>query len=248
MAEGTYPSVYVVDTHTIRPPVLPKLSQGRRCAGRAQTLLFLLVSVALCGMTIEACLIYSLYQTEPVTSASASSSKIIAEQAVTSPVKWRKPVLPSKPVAHLTDGQDVVHGERIMSWSKDADPLLYEMDYKDRSLIIQKEGYYYVYSKVFFMDNDLFHHFVDLRTEKYIGKSINLLQSRQYSNCKKNECNKRSNSYLGGVFHLEKGDAIFVKGFNDLSRKRSSMPWDTLSDSSLTGGRHVCVSTQGHQK
>ncbi|KAM7387175.1 hypothetical protein PAMA_009678 [Pampus argenteus] len=216
MAECAYPSVYVVDTHTIGPPVPPKLSQGRRRAGKAQTLLFVLVSVALCGMTIEACLIYRLYQTEPVTSA--TSSKIIAEQAVTSPVvKWRKPVLPSKPVAHLTDGQDVVHEKMIMSWSRDADPLLHEMDYKDNSLVIQKDGYYFVYSKVFFMDNGLFHHFVELHTEKYIGKSINLLQSRQYFICKKHRCDgydKRSNSYLGGVFHLERGNAIFVKVSN----------------------------------
>ncbi|KAM7387176.1 hypothetical protein PAMA_009678 [Pampus argenteus] len=154
----------------------------------------------------------------PLQVTSATSSKIIAEQAVTSPVvKWRKPVLPSKPVAHLTDGQDVVHEKMIMSWSRDADPLLHEMDYKDNSLVIQKDGYYFVYSKVFFMDNGLFHHFVELHTEKYIGKSINLLQSRQYFICKKHRCDgydKRSNSYLGGVFHLERGNAIFVKVSN----------------------------------
>lgn len=97
-----------------------------------------------------------------------------------------------------------------MGWSTDADPLLYEMEYKDRSLVLQKAGYYYVYSKVFFSDNGVFHHFVDLRTEKYYGKSINLLQSRKYST----KSNKQSNSYLGGVFYLDKDDAIFVKVSN----------------------------------
>ncbi|XP_042249053.1 tumor necrosis factor ligand superfamily member 14-like [Thunnus maccoyii] len=210
MAEGGHPSVYVVDSHATFPPVPPRLSQGRRRAGVGQTLLFILMSVALCGMTIEACLIYRLYQTESVTSASVS--KIIAEQNATA-AKLHSPVIsPSKPVAHLTDGQDVVHAKDIMAWSTDADPLLYKIDYKDRSLVIQKEGYYYVYSKVSFTDKDKFHHRVDLRTEKFTGKSINLLKSRKYSNHFKHP--EQSNSYLGGVFHLSKGDAIFVKVSN----------------------------------
>ncbi len=66
MAEGGCPSVYVVDSYATRPTVPPRLSKGQQRGGVAQTLLFLLVSVALCGMAIEACLIYSLYQRESV--------------------------------------------------------------------------------------------------------------------------------------------------------------------------------------
>ncbi|XP_067426486.1 tumor necrosis factor ligand superfamily member 14-like isoform X2 [Thunnus thynnus] len=210
MAEGGHPSVYVVDSHATFPPVPPRLSQGRRRAGVGQTLLFILMSVALCGMTIEACLIYRLYQAESVTSASVS--KIIAGISATATKLRSRVISPSKPVAHLTDGQDVVHAKDIMAWSTDADPLLYKIDYKDRSLVIQKEGYYYVYSKVSFSDNGIFHHRVDLRTEKFTGKSINLLKSRKYSNHFKHP--EQSNSYLGGVFHLFKDDAIFVKVSN----------------------------------
>ncbi len=93
----------------------------------------------------------------------------------------------------------------------DADPLLHEMDYKDKSLIVQKEGYYYVYSKVSFLDTDVFHHSVHVKTKLYIGKSIPLLSSRKYS---EGSSKIRSNSYLGGVFHLNKDDALFVKVSN----------------------------------
>ncbi|XP_044036760.1 tumor necrosis factor ligand superfamily member 14 [Siniperca chuatsi] len=209
MAEDGYPSVYVVDSHATLPPVPPKLSKGKRRAGVAQTLLFLLVSVALCGMAIEACFIYRLYKPESATSG--STSKLAGEDA-TSPIKMPSlDILPSKPVAHLTDGQDVVHENQTMAWSMDADPLLHEMDYKDRSLVIQKEGFYYVYSKVSFMDTNVFHHSVHLKTKLYIGKSIPLLKSRKYS---EGSSNIRSNSYLGGVFHLYKDDALFVKVSN----------------------------------
>lgn len=93
-----------------------------------------------------------------------------------------------------------------------ADPLLYEMGYKDGDLIIQKEGFYYVYSKVNFLDADVFHHAIELKTARYTGgKGITLLQSRKYSEGSKK---MRSNSFLGGVFHLYKDDAIFVKVSN----------------------------------
>lgn len=201
MSECGYPSVYVVDTHATRPPVPPRLNRGRRSAGAAQTLLILLVCVALCGMAIEALFIYRLYKSESATSASAS--KIIADEVTPAPSLV---LSPSKPLAHLTDGQDVVHGQHVMEWSMVADPLLYDMGYKNGSLVIQKEGYYHVYSKVSFSDIDGFRHAIHRKTKRYFGKSIPLLMSK----FSETSGQMRSNSYLGGVFYLRKDDALFV--------------------------------------
>lgn len=95
-----------------------------------------------------------------------------------------------------------------MAWSTIAEPLLHEMYYEDRCLLIQKEGFYYVYSKVSFFDTGAFYHSVEKKTKLYVGKSIPLLNSRKYS---KGSSKLQSNSYLGGVFHLQKDDALFVK-------------------------------------
>ncbi|XP_035510320.1 tumor necrosis factor ligand superfamily member 14 [Morone saxatilis] len=206
MDESGYPSVYVVDSHVTRPSLPPRLSERPQRAGVTQTLLFLLVSLALCGMVIEACFIYRLHQHE--SGSSASPSKLIAGEDVAAPTKRPSLVTPSKPVAHLTDGQHIVHGKKIMAWSMAAEPLLYKMYYKDQCLVIQKEGFYYVYSKVSFRDSNIFHHSIELNTTLYSGKSITLLLSRKYS---EGSSSKRSNSYLGGVFHLQESDAIFVK-------------------------------------
>ncbi|KAM9744883.1 tumor necrosis factor ligand superfamily member 14 [Menidia menidia] len=225
VAEGGYPSVYVVDTHATRPPLPPRLNQRKRATGPAQTLLFLLVSLALCGMVIEACFIYRLYQEESATQA--SFSKLIAESS--SPTKLPgQDILPSKPVAHLTDGHDPkVHGKTIMAWNQNADPLLYQMDYKDGKLIILKEGFYYVYSKIYFSEHDSFHHFVNLSTERYAGEYITLLESRYSRHKNKNSpslSNMKSNSYLSGVFHLHKNDAlcVSVKNMSQLIRYKPS--------------------------
>lgn len=65
MAPGkiSYPSVFVVDSPTRPPPLPPKPSYRHRQKG-IQTLLVVLVVVALCGMTVEACFIYRLYATK----------------------------------------------------------------------------------------------------------------------------------------------------------------------------------------
>lgn len=203
LSAGEGPSVYVVDSYATRPPLPPRLNQQPRRSGASQTLLFLLVSLALCGVVIEACFIYQLHHSQSISSPIAS--KLTAGGEVNSP---RKPVRPSKPVAHLTGGQDAVHGKKTMSWSLLANPILKEMGYRNRGLIIQKEGYYFVYSKVFFTDNGTFYHSVEKETDKYAGGFIPLLQSRKYS---PRSDTVRSNSFLGGVFKLEKNDALYVK-------------------------------------
>ncbi|XP_071376368.1 tumor necrosis factor ligand superfamily member 6-like [Centroberyx affinis] len=177
-------------------------------AGVAQTLLFLLVSLALCGMAIEAYFIYRLYNPEPADSA--SSAKILSDKcALPAPTRRPNLILPSKPVAHLTGGHGVHHGPEIMSWSTDTDPLLFEMEYKQGKIVIQKEGYYYVYSKVFFVEGSAFSHSMRLETPRDVWGDIPLLQSRKYSRKPGKEAH--SNSYLGGVFHLHKNDSIFVR-------------------------------------
>lgn len=110
---------------------------------------------------------------------------------------------------YFSDGQDVAHAKNKMAWSMNADPLLYEMTYKDRELKIEKEGYYYVYSKVFFSDSNGFQHRISMHTDRYSG-NITLLQSRKYPSHSKVSQKTQSNSYLGGVFHLYKDDGIFV--------------------------------------
>ncbi|XP_029996196.1 tumor necrosis factor ligand superfamily member 14-like isoform X2 [Sphaeramia orbicularis] len=213
MAEerGKYISVYLVDDHLTHPPQTPTVKVKQRCSGLELVLLFL-VSLVLCGMIIQAFFIYRLYQ--PESTNSGSSSKLIGGEDEPMAKKWDRLIdPPSKPAAHLTDGLDVVLGSEILTWSLNGDPLLYKLDYSDGSLIIQTEGYYYVYSKVTFLDKSTFHHSVHRKTKLYTGKSIVLLESRMYSS---RSGNIQSNSYLGGVFHLYKDDALFVKVSNTL--------------------------------
>ena len=108
-------------------------------------------------------------------------------------------------------GPQAPHGDGVMVWNMQAEPILHEMEYKDGKLVIQKEGYYYVYSKIFFSEVDVaFTHSVCRTTPRYLGKDIELLKSRRY-HPKFGKMMSTSNSYLGGVFHLFEDDSIFVK-------------------------------------
>lgn len=93
-----------------------------------------------------------------------------------------------------------------MAWSTAADPLLHEMHYSGTKLFVKKEGYYFVYSKVYFSVDTAFKHSVHVVTKRYLGKSIPLMEARKTANKV-----VRSNSYLGGVFHLYEDDALFVQ-------------------------------------
>lgn len=98
-----------------------------------------------------------------------------------------------------------------MRWSLVAPHLLHQVGYNNNtgSLVIQKEGFYQLYSKVAFKDTPVFHHSVQRNTSRYKGKEIPLLTARKYSAPKQPDGS--SNSYLGGVFHLQVNDSVFVR-------------------------------------
>ncbi|KAM4534571.1 tumor necrosis factor ligand superfamily member 14 [Fundulus diaphanus] len=230
MGRSDIPSVYVVDSHGTRPALPPRPGREKKQSEAAQYLLFLLVTLALFGLIIEACFIYQLHHSKNADSASASKSTGGMSQqflpqitkglelyfldlkticlSITQLVLLRP--LKTTVMGFVHHGQDVHPDPHVMSWSTIAEPLLYGMTYKDPNLIIQKEGYYYIYSKVHFADSGSFHHSVTVQTERYAGGVITLLKSRRYLSKKEKGSNNLSNSFLGGVFHLYKNDAICV--------------------------------------
>ncbi|XP_028310764.1 tumor necrosis factor ligand superfamily member 14 [Gouania willdenowi] len=212
MAEGGGPPVFMVDTYGARAPPVPKRERAQRSCGVAQVLLFILVTLALCGLVVEAFFIYSLHQSKYQDSC-AMSSKQVADEDVFSATKPRlNALLHQKPAAHLAGGPEAHQDQHVMGWNVNGEPLLHEIDYENKRLVIQKEGYYFIYSKVFFTDSDTFYHSVQKHTVRYAEHSISLLLSRNYSP----PSNKyyRQNSFLGGVFYLEKHDALFVNVTN----------------------------------
>uniref|UniRef100_A0A3P9DU77 THD domain-containing protein n=1 Tax=Maylandia zebra TaxID=106582 RepID=A0A3P9DU77_9CICH len=149
----------------------------------AQTLLFVLLTVVLYGIAAQAFFINLLYHRELVSISSVYSSGSVQEN-------------------------------EVMLWHINNLTVLSGMAYKDGRLEVQEEGFYYVYSKVCFSDHglwnqspDFFHHFV-MKSAHLHGNHYTLMQSQKELRVNSSDLN---NSFLGGLFHLHKGDGIFVR-------------------------------------
>lgn len=71
----------------------------------------------------------------------------------------------------------------IVQWAKEGDAVTQDMTYKEGRLTVEKEGYYYIYSKVIMNaaeECSLSQHKVLKETKAY-DKPIELMQSKRYS-------------------------------------------------------------------
>ncbi|XP_062842491.1 tumor necrosis factor ligand superfamily member 14-like [Trichomycterus rosablanca] len=195
-----YPSVFVVDKETL-PPLPPKPGHMRGQARRnrlIQNTLFLIVCIILFGLAVEGYFIYNLYRKNPEPVSNKTTNK-----------KSMPIVLPSKPTAHLTAGKEKANTDGVMLWNLDPEPILYELKYEKGKLLVEKEGYYYVYSKIWFKSDGIFIHMVQKETPRYRNKPLDLLSDRRYQLKPAIKGSTRS-SYLGGVFYFYMKDAVFV--------------------------------------
>ncbi|KAL6482430.1 hypothetical protein MHYP_G00105100 [Metynnis hypsauchen] len=215
------PQVFVVDSQA---PVTLQPSGVRHASNKSKSyLLYLLVGLALLGVVIEAIFIYQLYQPSAAqassdTSRTAQRSGEKADLDGSSneiPPVWKEEE--NKPAAFLQGLNGAVGSDGVMLWQKDGlDPFVRGMDYKEGKLHIQTQGFYYVYSKVYFSETcALFKHQVKRRSPRYNNAPTDLMQSLRYS-CvgpQKHDQNRADvgNSFLGGVFLLYSGDSVYVQ-------------------------------------
>lgn len=217
VVEGAFPQIFVVDSQASYSN-LPNVRHMRK--GRIRQIfqkhLPILVGMALIGVLIEACLIAHLFHKMEKSSYEAPQQNGGFAQQHTSPKESKEIRIKITPSAHLAGAS--VRGEKanVVHWeSQHGETFLREMDYKDDSLVIKKEGHYFMYSKIHFAGNAtatctlLLHKFMKLANG--YDKPIELMRSKRY-HCRSqgSEDNDNDNSYLGGVFHLFRGDAIYV--------------------------------------
>ncbi|XP_054635769.1 tumor necrosis factor ligand superfamily member 14 isoform X2 [Dunckerocampus dactyliophorus] len=239
MAEASmtnHPQVFVVDSRaTFFSP--PSVRKTRRSPGVHRFLLLVLGLVVL-GLVVEGYFVYNLYMKTEAFSVcvsdplcrNLSNSKISAEQFGafkghvradgSNEVNPVQTLLGQKPFAHLMCSNSPIKEENVVQWvDKDGDAITYQMGYSNGRLLVKKEGYYYLYSKVQVNAAEacsLIQHKVMKDTEAY-DHSIELMKSKRSrcwtprpSSVKASGGEDLWDSFLAGIFHLQFGDKIFV--------------------------------------
>ncbi|KAK7161002.1 hypothetical protein R3I94_003846 [Phoxinus phoxinus] len=211
------PQVFVVDSQ-----VFPCKAPVRRDVPQLQ-LLYLLLSVALLGVFIEAVCICHLYSRHTPISSNIPRVEYVKgkKDAFTSSAHDSNNILPeknpkddSKPAAFLQIDPAATGGNGVLGWRTGSfSVFINKMDLKNKSLYILQNGYYYIFSKISHLENCIFfQHKVMLRTQSYSNTPIELMEGSRFL-CvpdKPQSSSERGSSYLGGIFRLSEGDSVFV--------------------------------------
>ncbi|XP_019744905.1 tumor necrosis factor ligand superfamily member 14 isoform X2 [Hippocampus comes] len=235
MAEGgvaRYPQVFVVDSQAGFFPA-PRPVKKTRWTPTGNKFLLLVVALAMLGLVVEGCFVYKLYLiteafsicvSDPLcrnmSNTRTSAQQVGSLNGGSNEVHPVPTLLGPKPFAHLICSSDQFGEKNVVQWvDKDGDSITHQMGYKNGRLLVEKDGYYYLYSKVQINAAEvcsLIEHKVMKDTGAY-DQSIELMQSKRSrcwtpepSSVKSSGGEDLWDSYLAGIFHLQSGDQIFV--------------------------------------
>ncbi|XP_006790952.1 tumor necrosis factor ligand superfamily member 14-like, partial [Neolamprologus brichardi] len=180
---GASPQVFVVDSQASYIKMPPE--RKPRWGSQLQKFLLLLVGLAMLGIIVEGFLIYKLYQR---TEASSSNHEHdLKNQTNPKPESLVGEVRDGKmsrnerrPFAHLLGADNPMGTNDVVQWAKEGDAVTQDMKYKEGRLTVEKEGYYYIYSKVIMNaaeECSLSQHKVMKKTKAY-DRPIELMQSK----------------------------------------------------------------------
>ncbi|KAF3687391.1 Tumor necrosis factor ligand superfamily member 14 Herpes virus entry mediator ligand [Channa argus] len=238
MAEGcvgTSPQVFVVDSqasYTMPSEKKPSWARG------SQNLLLLLVGLVMLGLVVEGYFISNLYKKTEAFSIcrshpfcqnltdSNNKGGVIMSQTGFQGSNEISNGLPhqeqihQRPFAHLMGSSNPVGKMDVVQWvSEGGEAITHNMSYDKGRLLVEIEGYYYLYSKVQLNaaeDCSLIQHKVMKNTSAY-DRSIELMKSKSFrcktpktASPKSSDAEDLWNSFLAGIFHLQSGDEIFV--------------------------------------
>ncbi|KAI5091258.1 tumor necrosis factor ligand superfamily member 14-like [Silurus meridionalis] len=102
----------------------------------------------------------------------------------------------------------------MMDWDERGFPAFrHSLSYSNGNLIIPKDGFYFLFSKVSFRINcSTFTHEIKLNSSRYSYIPINLMMDKRRSCVDQKRAHEKNqfSSYLGGVLRLHKKEKVFV--------------------------------------
>ncbi|XP_060942864.1 tumor necrosis factor ligand superfamily member 14-like [Limanda limanda] len=242
MAEGdvgTCPHVFMVDAHSNCVSVPGKKKPMWAMAG--QKLLLLLVGLTMLGLVVQGFFLYTLYKKTEVLSQDRSRPYYLNQSNAQTSGQQGGPMIgqmgskelnelhiqrphpeqvQQRPFAHLMGSNTPAKDDNVVQWIHEGgEALTHQMGYDKGRLLVEREGYYYLYSKVQLnavSECSLIQHKV-MRDVSFYSRPIALMRSKSLR-CRTSKLVSEKalegedlwNSFLAGIFHLERGDKVFV--------------------------------------
>ncbi|XP_008315461.1 tumor necrosis factor ligand superfamily member 14-like [Cynoglossus semilaevis] len=214
MAEGDVgfsPQVFVVNSQS-KCAYMPRKNKPI-WARVGQKVLLLLVAVTMFGLVVQGFFIYFLYRK---TEGGHFLGQIGNKEFNEIPIPQK---MTPRPFAHVIGPNIPSVENNVVQWIHDkGDAIMNQMSYDQGRLLVEKEGYYFLYSKVQLnaaMECSPILHKVVRNTSAY-DESIELMRAKSF-HCRTPKPTSRAtvmediwNSFLAGIFHLHSGDRIFV--------------------------------------
>ncbi|XP_067892613.1 tumor necrosis factor ligand superfamily member 6-like [Heterodontus francisci] len=217
-----YPQVYTVDGGpNLNPYVpapawaLPTLKKKRKLDWKTMGIILLLnlVLLALAGLALGTVYLIDLRKEihemkQGNGGKGPHAEKIIGAQNVTKPPK------DLRTAAHLT-GDAITAGSNPLMWDDHRGHAFTRgVLYKDRGLVVNESGIFFVYSKIYFRshkceENKNLEHIVFKRTDRY-HKDLILMETRKTNYCSVYSREWATNSYQAGIIQLLKGESLYV--------------------------------------
>nr|XP_025041274.1 tumor necrosis factor ligand superfamily member 14 [Pelodiscus sinensis] len=215
MGEGVvYPSVFVVDSQQHGVPFVPPMRGRRRACRHGQVFLAALVSLALAGVATEG---YFLFRFQRELAKAASQVGGEAGPVSEKSIQDRKHNA-EKPAAHVIGAAFTTTTNSSLQWEPSKDlAFLHDVEYQAGALVCVKPGYYYIYSKLQLRvqscsqqgQNSFLIHSIYKKTPRY-PEEMKLMENL-VSYCDRKDAGFwQDGSFLGGLFHLEEKDRVYV--------------------------------------
>ncbi|XP_078264183.1 tumor necrosis factor ligand superfamily member 6-like [Rhinoraja longicauda] len=217
-----YPQVFMVDGNPglnpyVQAPVwnLPAIKKKRKlhCKTVGSILLFNLALLVLAWLALGSIYLNGLRKDikgikEERKEKSPYAEKIVGVRNVTeAPRKL-------KATAHLTGYYNSDYTNPLMWHYKQGHAIVIDVTYKDRGLVVNQTGLFFVYSKIYFRGDKCegkqnLKHILFKRSTRHSKDKI-LMESNLAGYCSLNDNLWSTNSYQAGIVALNKGDSLYV--------------------------------------
>ncbi|XP_048395856.1 tumor necrosis factor ligand superfamily member 6-like [Stegostoma tigrinum] len=217
-----YPQVYMVDGNpNLNPYVpaptwaLPTMKKKRKLDWKSVGIILLLnlVLLTLAGLALGTVYVLELRKEIQEIRQGNGEQAPIAEKIV-GVQNISKPPKDLRIAAHLT-GDSITAGSNPLIWDdRRGHAFTRGVVYKDRGLVVNETGIFFVYSKIYFRSYTCeakknLEHIVFKRTDRY-HKDMILMETKKINYCSEKEREWATNSYQAGITRLSKGESIYV--------------------------------------